>query len=56
LNRRAALLLAIKAIESGTFSSIRAAAEAFTVLRLTLQDRMKGHESRVVRRPIYRII
>ena len=44
------LLLAIKAIENGKYSSIRAAAEAFTVPRSTLQDRMKGYESRVVRR------
>jgi hypothetical protein len=44
------LLLAIKAIDNGKYSSIRAAAEAFTVPRSTLQGRMKGHESRVVRR------
>jgi hypothetical protein len=44
------LLLAIKAIENGKYSSIRTAAEAFSVPRSTLQDRMKGHESRVVRR------
>jgi hypothetical protein len=44
------LLLAIKAIGNGKCSSIRAAAEAFSVPRSTLQDRMKGHESRVVRR------
>ena len=42
--------LAIKAIENEKYRSIRAAAEAFSVLRSTLQDRMKGHESRVVRR------
>ena len=44
------ILLAIKTIEDGKYSSIRAASEAFTVPRSTLQDRMKGHESRVVRR------
>lgn len=44
------LLLAIQAIENGKYSSIRAAAEAFAVPRSTLQDRIKGHESRVVRR------
>jgi hypothetical protein len=44
------LILAIKAIENGKYDSIRAAAKAFNVPRSTLQDRMKGHESRVVRR------
>jgi allophanate hydrolase subunit 2 len=44
------LLLAVKVIENGKHTSIRAAAEAFTVPRATLQDRMEGHESRVVRR------
>lgn len=44
------ILLAIKAIENGNCVSIRAAAEAFAVPRSTLQDRMKGHESRVVHR------
>ena len=44
------LLLAIEAIGNGKYSSIRAAAEAFTMPRSTLQDWMKGNESRVVRR------
>jgi hypothetical protein len=44
------LLLAMKVIENGKYTSIRAAAEAFTVPRSTLQDRIKGHESQVVRR------
>lgn len=44
------LLLAIEAIENGKYNSNRAAAKAFNVPRSTLQDRMKGHESRVVRR------
>lgn len=42
------LLLATKAVENENYSSIRAAAEAFSVPRSTLQDRMKGHESRVL--------
>jgi hypothetical protein len=44
------LVLPIKAIENGKQTSIKPAAEAFTVPQSTLQDRMKDHESRVVRR------
>jgi hypothetical protein len=44
------ILLTIKAIENEKYSSIGAAAEAFTEPPSTLQDRMRGHESRIVRR------
>jgi hypothetical protein len=44
------ILLAIQAFKNQEISSIREAARHYTIPRSTLQDRLKGHQSRAISR------